>query len=309
MVYMSEVVFNNKMESWEENLRDLPQRLKAINEKPPLRHGKPYAIVSDISEQFYCEMKVEMELRYGRAETEMKRKGEEIHEELLRMEKAELEDFINGIKLSRLYPASLPLAAEVEGIPIIGKPDCVAFSRGCPAFVSELKTFGGGIFRLHNDHVVQAMIYALLLEEMGFDCSRTTLHIVGARRELDQNIQKEIRMPLIYLQYILHLKFTDYLRTTQRAVYISKEMLAILDGILSKQSDLKRVAELMSSNALSIFLVPYSREKALNDLRWAKAYWTNERKEPKPTQKPGKCAVCEFADRCPASSSSSSSKP
>jgi hypothetical protein len=83
VVYMSKIAFENKMESWEECLRGLPQRLKAINEKPPLRHGKPYAIVSDISEQYYCEMKVEMELRYGRAETEMKRKGEEIHEELL----------------------------------------------------------------------------------------------------------------------------------------------------------------------------------------------------------------------------------
>jgi len=185
VMYMSEIAFDNRMETWEECLRGLPQRLKEVDGRPPLRHGKPYLSVWEISEQFYCEMKVEMENKYGEVKTEAKNEGKDIHGELLKMEEAEIEDIIEGIRSVQFYQTSLPLLAEVEGVPVIGRPDCVVFDRGYPAFIYELKTFNAKTFRLHDDRKVQAMIYALLLEEMGFDCSRISLHVVGMRREIE----------------------------------------------------------------------------------------------------------------------------
>ncbi|TDA37679.1 MAG: hypothetical protein DSO08_05260 [Candidatus Methanomethylicota archaeon] len=74
VMYMSEIAFDNRMETWEECLRGLPQRLKEVDGRPPLRHGKPYLSVWEISEQFYCEMKVEMENKYGEVKTEAKKR-------------------------------------------------------------------------------------------------------------------------------------------------------------------------------------------------------------------------------------------
>jgi len=75
VMYISEIAFDNRMETWEECLRGLPQGLKEVDGRPPLRHGKPYLSVWEISEQFYCEMKVEMENKYGEVKTEAKTKA------------------------------------------------------------------------------------------------------------------------------------------------------------------------------------------------------------------------------------------
>jgi hypothetical protein len=59
----------------------------------------------------------------------------------MKMEEAEIEDIIEGIRSVPFYQTSLPLLAEVGGVPVKGQPYCMAFDRGRTAFINELKTF------------------------------------------------------------------------------------------------------------------------------------------------------------------------
>jgi len=218
------------------------------------------------------------------------------------MEEAEIEDIIEWIRSVPFYQTSLPLLVEVEGVPVIGRPDCVVFDRGCPAFIYELKTFNAKTFRLHDDRKVQAMIYALLLEEMGFDCSRISLHVVGMRREIEEDIREELGVPLTELQRVLYMDPPNFFRAAREAICVPKDkLIRALREIPSGQGYPEKLAEMVYRGAISVFLIPYNREEALSRLRWAKAYWTNERKEPMSAQNPKKCETCVFADKCPSS--------
>jgi hypothetical protein len=50
------------------------------------------------------------------------------------------------------------------------------------------------------------------------------------------------------------------------------------------ESTVGKVKELIGTGDLSVFCLPYRREDALENLRWAKYYWLG-RRESKPTQK------------------------
>ncbi len=169
--------------AWKDVLLTLRQTLEALKEKQPLRHGNPLVYVSDIAGQFYCEKKVELTYKLGKVETQAMQEGTKLHEEITKMEKATLQRIIEGIAHSPFYYAHFPLAAEVEELPVVGVPDIIGFLvGGGVCFVLELKTFGTKIFRLHPNYAVQAKVYGLLLDAMGFDCSKLLLYVTGVKR-------------------------------------------------------------------------------------------------------------------------------
>jgi CRISPR/Cas system-associated exonuclease Cas4 (RecB family) len=219
---------------------------------------------SGIAEQYYCEQKVELEYIHGRVETESKREGQEFHEQLIKMRKAALKDIIEGIKHKKLFVASFPIVASFSLLVLVGIPDAVVFVRGVPALLIELKTTRGDTSCLWDDQLVQARTYGLILEEMGFDCSKLKLVIPRVRRTPQQ-------------------------LGRWKDVFLRSVILDVLKAEPAPQTLKKRES--------TIHVIKYSRAHAIADVKWAEAYWLSNR-QPIPAGSAAKCRGCEFVEVC-----------
>ncbi len=161
--------------SWRKYLLTLDIVNDITNSKKSYRHGVKWIPISRIAQQYYCEMKVELSYKYGDVETKDKKKGKEIHGQVLAMEKADPQTLVERISTKEIYSTSFPLIAEIEGIIILGIPDLIVFHKEKPVYLVELKTTKSHSFRIWSNEVVQVKIYALALEHIGFDCSNLIL--------------------------------------------------------------------------------------------------------------------------------------
>lgn len=220
-----------------------------------------------LAAQYYCEQKVEMEYRLGRIETESKLEGENLHKALLRMRKTTLNTMIRRIQTKTVYVASLPLAGDLDGVPLRGKPDAVVFLGGTPAYVLELKTTRGDPSKLWRDQVAQVQIYGLLLDLMKFDCSQLKLVVPRLKRDgLGTEVRKEEFLPRI-----------------------------VVALIKNSHAEL----EMQYRGNLRMHVLKYDRQEAGNLVTWAQDYWL-QRREAIPTKNLLKCKACEFGKACPA---------
>ena len=223
-----------------------------------LRFNVPFLSVSEISEQYYCEKKVEMARVLGEIATEHKIVGQEAHEILLKdtvkIKREEAFRKIFSDKPTLLH--EMLLLAKIRGIVIAGKPDAVLFHSGTPLCLFEYKFTAHRIpFR---DMHVQARLYGLLLNEMGFDTKRLKYAIMLVPQEFREN--EEIRrLPLFIIKH----GFPPKIKTEKAAIFINN----------------------------------FNKSEALKELEWAIEYWLNKR-EAKPTSKLGKCKSCEYAEQC-----------
>lgn len=142
----------------------------------------------------------------------------------------------------------------------------MVFVSGKPVFLIELKTTRGNPSRLYRDEVVQAKTYGLLLNLMGFDCSKLRIVVPKVRRT--ELAEKE--------------KFMDQ----------------IIFGLLKQ--NLEKVEEVHGGD-LKIHIFDYDKADVEGDLLWARDYWIGER-EPIPTTKAAKCKTCEFKSICTSAS-------
>jgi CRISPR/Cas system-associated exonuclease Cas4 (RecB family) len=227
------------------------------------RHGITAVPASAIAEQYYCEQKVELEYIRGRVETESKREGQEFHEQLIKMRKVALKGIVEGIKHKKLFVASLPIVASFSQLVLVGIPDAVVFVRGVPTLLIELKTTRGDTSRLWDDQLVQARTYGLILEEMGFDCSKLKLVIPRIRR----TPQQLSRWKDVFLRSVIQ----DVLKA-------------------EPPQTLKR-------SEFTIHVIKYSRAHATADVKWAEAYWVSSR-QPIPAGNAAKCRNCELMKSC-----------
>jgi len=230
------------------------------------RHGISIVPTSGIAGQYYCEQKVEMEYVHGDIETEAKLEGEMLHEKLIRMSKTTLDDIISGIKKRKILVARFPIFAKFSGLILSGIPDAMVFIRGLPAYLIELKTTKGDTSRLWKDHLVQVRVYGLILEEIGFDCSRLKLVVV--------RIQRQGNIPENYKESFLR---------------------AVISELLHSEQTFATKTEKSTTH-----LVNYTRQDAITEVNWAEAYWLSKR-EPIPTRNAAKCRACEFGQMCPRS--------
>lgn len=235
-----------------------------VQQNQSFRHGISMIPTSSIAGQYYCEQKVEMEYVHGDVETEAKLEGGALHEKLIQMRKTSLDDIIRGIKRRKLLVASFPIFARFSKLVISGVPDAIVFLKGSPAYIIELKTTKGDTSRLWKDQLVQVRVYGMVLEEMGFNCSRLKLVVVRVQRA--NGISEEWRKN--FMHAVLLELFNGQHKNT-------------------KQSSTTHV-------------VDYSRDDAVADVKWAEAYWLS-RREPIPTTKAMKCRACEFGQVCPRS--------
>jgi len=250
---------------WADSMLKIMEELASESER--FRHGLSLIPASRIASQYYCEQKVEMEYTTGAIETEAKTRGEEIHESLLKMRKTTLKEIIDGIQKERVYVASFPIVAEFSNIMLAGIPDLIVFVKGQPAFIVELKTTEGDVSKLWRDQVVQAKVYGLILEEMGFDCSRLKLAIVRHKRNGD--LSKD------YKREFLHSLIASLLKGTR---YLAK----------------------YKKNGAFVHIINYARTDVVPDVQWAEGYWLSKRTAI-PTRKVSKCRVCEYSGSCPSS--------
>jgi len=200
------------------------------------------ALTSLIAEQYYCEEKVELKLVRGDVSTPEMCEGERIHEEVLAMKPARLEELVAGIVSGRRYGCRFPLLAEVEGVPVAGVPDLLVFESGRPVEVIELKTTKRIPSYPWKANKVQALVYGLLLDLMGFDCSGLKLTVCYVRRGWEL-------VPLLRSALVLR--------------------------------DARRRLEEKHPDDLRVFTFSYDRLEAESDVRWALSYWRGER-EPIP---------------------------
>jgi len=251
--------------AWRENLSSI----KSLLEKKEFLHGARAIPASSIGTQFFCEMKVEQDYVHGEIETEEKTEGDALHQELLAMTPTTKKRLLDDIEKERLVVASFPLAAETDGLVLIGVPDAVVFQNGMPTHVIELKTTRGDASILYDGQRAQAVIYGLLLDQVGFDCKNLGLEVVKFRRQTPLSDEQKGQ-------------FLDMLTT---ALVSGKELGALLpraEGQVVRHS------------------FAYRRDEALRILGQTQGYWLGER-HAQPTSNPNKCKACEFRQVCPAS--------
>jgi hypothetical protein len=149
---------------------------------------------------------------------------------------------------------------------LVGVPDAIVFVRGVPVFIIELKTTSGNVSYLWGHEKVQVGVYGLILDQMGFDCSKLKLVIIKQKR--DVNLIDEG-----YRERLLH------------------EMLSTL---------LRKVKPNFPRDMMHLHILGYNRGKVAEDVKWAMDYWLSKR-EPIPTRNASKCRSCEYALTCPKS--------
>ena len=258
------------MTSWKENLLNRSELLQLAKDyAQKFRNDISAVPASSIAEQFYCEMKVEQEYVHGEIETETKEEGTALHENLLAMKKATIENIIKGIVKEKVFVASFPLMAKFEGLTLVGVPDVVVFEKSKPTYVIELKTTAkGDLTRIYDGQKAQALVYGLLLELIGFDCSNLKLIIVRYRSSSALSMKSK-----------------------------SKFHNLLISSLLAGTSDNFAIK---SRNEIVVHSLSYGKHYAAEAIKQTKGYWLNER-EPTPATNPNKCRACEFRDVCPSS--------
>ena len=232
--------------------------------KPEYRHGVPFVSVSALAGQFYCEYKVENEFALGRIETEAKDEGIQLHDELLPGVEITAEEFARLVETKEPSYAVLKVWGTVGGLRMVGMPDHIVWKAGRPLWLLELKTTKGETASLWEDQLSQVIIYGLLLDLMGFDCSKLRLALVRLR--------------------------AHELSDESRRMWIMKVSKALIKN---------NVKELESTHGagMRVHVIPHDRQAATRAVLAKRGYWIGER-EPSSSTSVGKCRACEYNRVC-----------
>ncbi|MDA4125433.1 MAG: PD-(D/E)XK nuclease family protein [Thaumarchaeota archaeon] len=238
-----------------------------LSGKPEYRHDTAFVAVSAISGQFYCEYKVENEFAFGEIPTEAKDSGTELHDELIPQVTITKKQFVELVERKKPSFAVLGVWGTVGGLRIIGMPDHIVWSEGRPLWLVELKTTKGDPSSLWQDQEAQIRIYALLLDLMGFDCSRLGLALVRLR--------------------------TEGLSEEERRLWVER----VSDSL---QSDKVGELETRYKSTMKVHVLSHDRRAAVASVLEKRGYWLGER-EPTSSTSVGKCRACEYNSVCPKS--------
>ncbi|MDG6921535.1 MAG: hypothetical protein JRN59_08400 [Nitrososphaerota archaeon] len=232
--------------------------------KPEFRHGAGLVGVATLSGQFYCEYKVENEFALGEVPSEVKESGTDLHDELMPIEEIAPEDFARLVSEKGPNYAVLGLWGVIGGLRLVGMPDHMIWSYGSPIWLMELKTTRGDPNLLWRDQEIQARIYGLLLDSMGFDCSNLKLAVVRLR--------------------------SGALDDGEKGDWIAKVSRALVDGTIE---------ELEREHRGSMKIDTLRHEKSVAEAAVAakRGYWIGER-EPTSSESIAKCRACEYNKVC-----------
>jgi PD-(D/E)XK nuclease superfamily len=229
------------------------------------RHGSSAVGVSTLAAQFYCEYKVENEFAHGEIPTEAKEKGTELHDELMPQVKIAPEEFAELVSAKKPSYGVLGVWGTVEGLRLVGMPDHIVWSEGRPLWLVELKTTKGDPGPLWEDQENQARVYGLLLDSMGFDCSKLRLAVVRLR--------------------------VAGLSEEEKRRWIARVSDSLMAGTVEELESEHR-------GSMKVHVIEHDRRLAEAAVRAKLGYWTGER-EPTSSTSVGKCRACEYASVCP----------
>ncbi|MGC9179530.1 MAG: CRISPR-associated protein Cas4 [Vulcanisaeta sp.] len=228
-----------------------------------IRFGRDYVTVSEIAQQLYCEYKLHLSVIEGRLQTPSMEMGIIIHDEVFKGRRVNTEEFLNVIKSNEIVIATLPLMANINGITILGIPDAVVFMSGIAKAIIELKTSNKWLDKLFDNEYVQSQLYAYLINKMGLGKDPLVM-VIKTKRDI--NITEKLRRNILSMavKYLTNaVEFPAKVRFRDFIVYINE---------FDKSIEVH--------------------------LKWALDYWLM-RREPKASPSLGKCAVCEFNNKCP----------
>ena len=228
------------------------------------RHGSSFVAVSSIAEQYYCEYKLENEFAVGEIPTETKDSGTALHDELMPMEKVSQKEFAKLVGKKEPTLAVLGVWGSAGRLKVVGVPDHIIWSEGRPLWVVELKTTKGDPNPLWEDQENQVRIYGLLLDSMGFDCSRMRLAVVRLK--------------------------SDLLSDEEKKEWIVKVSAALMWNAV-------RELETKYQGKMKVHMLNHDPERAENAVRNRSGYWLFER-EPLSSTSEAKCRACEYNKVC-----------
>ena len=249
--------------TWKDSLLKIP----SMESEVPLRFGKTRLFVSTLSAQLFCEQKVDFEEQFGKEELEVQKVGTEIHDTLVPTEEVDVEEIVKGIEGRAIYTTIFPTRFERDGIVISGIHDGLIFRDGVPHYLLEIKTTRNpnNLQKTYPGERFQAFLYALSLEQMGFNISKMKIIIP----KVLQNIPRES---------------------------IIDPLIRYLDG---EENALK--SEFDSGIKIHQYTLTMNRRrKTLETINDLISYWKELRK-PRGASSYIKCKFCQFNTSCPKS--------
>jgi len=246
------------------------------------RHGLTCLWPSEIADQFYCEYKVHLKRLHPEVQIELPsvELGEASHTALVSQAEpvtpAEIDQSIRAGK--KLAICEWVLDGCFQGVRIRGRPDFFAFEGKKALLLLDFKFSSAK--RPFRDHEMQAEVYALLVESMGFSSEELYLAIAilpGAGHMARPGETAKIGGAELRSFAGAGTLHTIYEQCQQRRK-------TLLSSPISQT--------IVEGDNWKTFLFRYDREKATKDLSWALKYWLHER-EPKPEKRnERKCRAC-----------------
>lgn len=233
-----------------------------------LRHSRALLAVSTLSQQWYCEKKVDLSMQYPEVEPtspamEIGTAGhhrleegavpitpEEIHSALDRGERLTLFEF--------------PLEGRWEGIPIWGRPDLIHFEGRSARLLIEFKFSRRST--LFPSQQTQTHLYGWLLRQNRFDVDA----LVCAVAIFPSTLPHTKLLPVDLTGKLLEVTERLRAKTLQSAVPITRQ-----------------------EPSFTLHLFSFRPERAARDLGWAVDYWRGKR-EPEPSASVNKCRICRY---------------
>ena len=210
---------------------------------------------------------MENEFALGEIPTETKNSGTALHAELLPTEKITREEFAKLVSKKEPTLAVLSVWGSAGGLKVVGEPDHIIWAGGKPLWVVELKTTRGDPQPLWEDQENQVRIYGLLLDRMGFDCSKMRLAVVRLK--------------------------SGNLGDDEKREWILKVSASLMRGEMSE-------LEVKYRGVMKAHILEHDAERAEIAVRSKAGYWRQER-EPTSSTSAGKCRACEYNATCPRS--------
>lgn len=225
-------------------------------------------MVSTLSQQRYCEKKVDLAMQFPEVEptSPAMERGTEGHARLEEgaapITREEIEASLH--RGERLTLFEFPMEGVWEEIPIWGRPDLIWLEGRAAQILVEFK------FSRHSNlfpsQQTQANLYGWLLQQNQFDISSLLCAVAIFPATLPQTTPP----PTDLIEEILGATERLRVRTFRSAVPI-----------------------LRRERSFTLHLFPFRPEIAERDLRWAIDYWRGKR-DPEPSSSINKCRICRF---------------
>ncbi len=164
-----------------------------------LRHGLPYIRVGDLVEQVYCEMRLHYKLAEGVDVEARKRELRRLVEFLLEARRRV------PARPTRRLSLSIPLAALVEGVPVVGRPDTLIIEDGKVRSLVWVKETSR-VLRVYERDRIRLYSLGLLVDYSGLprhQDMRLILVTVESREKLARALE-ELSSPRVGEGYAIH---------------------------------------------------------------------------------------------------------